>query len=301
MRFLPAALIFLSSSFAMADVPRVAVDILPVHSLVAQVMQGAGTPDLIMTPGASPHGYAMRPSQAAALAEADLVIWIGEGLTPWLHKPIRNLAVQADVLELMEVEGTVVLPFREGALFEDSGHDHIHGDEHESIDPHAWLDPINAGLWMAEIARRLAVQDPENAELYQRNAVAGQAEMTVLLNVIDTLMDPLRGTRFMVYHDAYHYFESRFEVEAAGALSPGDATAPSPARLDHIRTSVRALQIACVFSEPQFNASLVDAITDGTNTRVKVLDPMGANLVPGESLYRTLLLQMAITMSGCVE
>lgn len=303
LRFFPFILIFLSGTFASADVPRVAVDIPPVHSLVARVMQGVGTPDLIVSPGASPHGYAMRPSQAAALAKADVVVWVGEDLTPWLQTPIQNLAEQAKVVELMAIEGTVVLPFREGALFEDDDHDHghDHAEDHGGVDPHAWLDPVNAGLWMAEIAMKIAAQDPENASLYAKNAAAGQAELAALSTRIDSLVMPLRDARFMVFHDAYHYFEARFAVEAAGALLLGDATAPGPARLAELRASIADQRIACVFAEPQFNAGLIDAVVEGTQVKVSVLDPLGIDLDPGPELYPRLLLQLATAMSDCVQ
>ena len=299
MRPLSAVLICLSAHAAMADVPRVSVDILPVHSLVARVMQGAGTPDLILSPGASPHGYAMKPSQAAALARADLVIWIGEDLTPWLPAPIQNLAEKAEVVELLAVEGTIVLPFREGALFDNEGHGHA--DDHEIIDPHAWLDPVNAGLWMAEIANKLAVLDPENASLYSTNAAEGQAELIAVRRQIDSMIAPFRGTRFMVFHDAYHYFEARFGVEAGGALTLGDASAPSPARLAEVRASVAERQVVCVFAEPQFNTKLVEAVIEGTAARIALLDPMGINLDAGPELYGRLLMQMAAAMSGCAK
>lgn len=306
MRPLSAVFLFLSAHAVIADVPRVSADILPVHSLVARVMQGAGTPDLILSPGASPHGYAMKPSQAAALARADLVVWIGEDLTPWMQTPIQNLAGQAEVIELLAVEGTVVLPFREGALFEEGEHDledgeHDHADDHGSIDPHAWLDPVNAGLWMSVIAERLAAQDPENASLYTKNAAEGQAELIAVRNKIDGIIAPFRGTRFMVFHDAYHYFEARFGTEAAGALALGDATAPSPARLAEIKASVAERQVACVFAEPQFNTSLVDAVIEGTDVRIALLDPMGTELDAGPELYGRLLTQMAAAMVGCAR
>ncbi|MEP2027748.1 MAG: zinc ABC transporter substrate-binding protein [Paracoccaceae bacterium] len=299
MRLLSAMLICLSGRFAMADVPQVAVDILPLHSLAARVMQGLGTPDLILPPGASPHGYAMRPSQAAALANADLVVWVGSDLTPWLEMPIRNLATESNTIEVLTLPGTVVLPFREGALFEGEAHDHTHADDHGTLDPHAWLDPVNAGLWMEQIAKNLAAQDPDNASLYVANAADGRAELAALSDQIETIVAPIRGARFMVFHDAYHYFEARFDVEAAGAISLGDAAAPGPGRLAKLRASIADRELNCVFAEPQFDAGLIETVVDGTGTSIKVLDPMGSNLLPGPAQYRELLLQMATAMSEC--
>jgi zinc transport system substrate-binding protein len=113
----------LMAGTAMADVPRVAVDIAPVHSLVARVMQGVGEPSLIVQPGASPHEYSLRPSEAAALQDADIVVWVGEDLTPWMAGAVGTLAAEADVTTLLEVDGVTLLDFREGALFEAHSHD----------------------------------------------------------------------------------------------------------------------------------------------------------------------------------
>lgn len=308
--FVAACLIATAST---AQVPRVAVDIPPVHSLVARVMQGVGTPDLIITPGASPHGYSMRPSQAAALANADLVVWVGPGLTPWLERPLANLAAQADVLGLLEVQGTVLLPFREGAVFAAKDHDHDHGHndnhnhghnhghDHGAIDPHAWLDPDNGAIWMGAIAQALSALDPENAALYAANASAGQAELAELSAKIEVLVTPFKGQPYIVFHDAYHYFEARFGVESLGALALSDASAPTPARLAAIREHVADLQIACVFSEPQFNAGLFNAVVEDTPARIAVLDPVGVDLPLGPDLYGLLLLQIANEMAGCAD
>ncbi len=127
---LPAALIPFA---AHADVPRVMTDIDPIHSLTAQVMGDLGTPDVLLPPGADPHDFALRPSDAAALGDADIVFWVGEGLTPWLAEPLETLAAGAAHISLLEVEGWTKLDIRE-AGHHDHGHedhdDHGHDDEH---------------------------------------------------------------------------------------------------------------------------------------------------------------------------
>ncbi|NKX43963.1 zinc ABC transporter substrate-binding protein [Roseicyclus persicicus] len=321
------ALPIVLSAPALADVPRVAVDIAPVHALVAQVMAGVGTPDLILPPGASPHAYALRPSEAGALQEAELVVWVGEGLTPWLGEAIGTLAGGAARLELMEVEGTLQLAFREGATFE--AHEHAHGDDHAhgaddhdhdhdhdheehdhddhahddhahgAFDPHGWLDPVNAALWLDAIAAELSRIDPDNAAAYAANAAAGREGLAALEAEIAGRLAPLSGG-FIVFHDGYHYFEARFGIEAAGAISLSDASDPGPARVAEIRDLVASQGIACVFAEPQFNRGLVDAVFGGTGVRVGVIDPIGASLTPGPDLYADLLRGMAAAFEDCL-
>ena len=225
-----------AASIASAEVPRVSVDIAPVHSLVAQVMEGAGEPDLILRPGASPHHYAMRPSEAAVLAEADLVIRMGDALTPWLGSAMDRLAGGARQVVLLEAEQTEVMPLREGVEFEHGAHgeehDHAH---HGDTDPHAWLDPANAQRWLFLIADELSALDSENAELYRANAARRADQLEVLKEEIARRMKPVKNAPFLVFHDAYQYFEAAFGIRAAAAISLGDAARPGPARIAALR------------------------------------------------------------------
>ena len=324
----------LTGGAALAEAPRVATDIAPVHSLVARVMDGVGSPELIVQRGASPHEYSLRPSEAAALQEADLVFWISPDLTPWLGDAIETLASNASVTGLLEADGTIQLEFRESALFEahehaESGHeegehedhaeseehegdddhaheeDHVGHDDHEGHDhgehdPHAWLSPQNAATWLNVIAGQLSAADPENAGAYFANAAAGRAEIDTLSADVRALLEPVRGGRFIVFHDAYQYFESAFELFASGAISVSDASDPSPARLAEIRKRIADEGIDCVLAEPQFNAGLVATVLDGTEAKTGVLDPLGSDLESGPALYPQLIRNLASTLAECL-
>jgi zinc transport system substrate-binding protein len=319
---------------ALADVPRVAVDIAPVHSLVARVMEGVGSPDLVIPPGASPHEHSLRPSEAGALQSADVVFWTGEGLTPWMADAIGTLSEGAETVELLEAEGLTRLEFREGAMFEahdhageaehdehdhdeethsDHAHDgHAHEDHadheeaghhdhaHGGYDPHAWLSPENAVIWLGVVADVLSDADPENAALYAENAAAGRAEIGALGTEIAETLAPVRDGRFIVFHDAYQYFETAFDIPASGAISLSDATDPSPARIAEIRAQVKEEGIDCVLAEPQFNPALVATVLDGTEAATGVLDPLGSDLEPGPALYLQLMRNLAATLAECL-
>jgi zinc transport system substrate-binding protein len=345
MRRLLCTTLLFSAGLAHAEVPRVATDIAPVHSLVSMVMQGAGSPDLIIPPGASPHSYAMRPSEARAVAKADLVVWVGPSLAPWLEEPMSSLAQGAERLTLQDVEGIRLLTNRSGVAFEAHDHgdhegqdhaehddhgdheghddhkghdDHADHDDHDhdvheeadaheghnhapgALDPHIWLDPQNAIVWLDAIAASLSAQDPENAELYADNAAQAQAQLVDLQADIQAELTPLRGQKFVVFHDAYHYFEARFDVEASAAISLSDGAAPRAARLAEVRDVVKDTQAACVFTEPQFNAGLVEALQDGTALKSASLDPIGAALEPGVDMYPALLRDLAAAFSSCL-
>lgn len=297
---------------ALADVPRVAVDVAPVHSLVARVMQGVGDPLLIVAPGGSPHEYSLRPSEAAALQAADVVFWVSADLTPWLDGAIGTLADDATVIELLVSDGTTVLSFREGALFEahehdtdhddhDTDHDHDHDDHAQGApDPHAWLSPDNGAVWLNNIAAALSVADPDNAATYFANAAAGRAELDALREEVNAILDPVRGRNFIVFHDAYQYFEDAFDFPASGAISLSDATSPSPARIAEIQARVAEQGVTCVLSEPQFNPGIVASVMDGSVAQSGVLDPLGSDLEPGPALYSQVLRNLATVLADCL-
>lgn len=287
----------LSTQAALAEAPKVAAGSAPVHSLVARVMQGVAAPSLLMTPGASPHDYSLRPSQAAALQEAEIVVWTGPELTPWLGRAMDSLADDALVLTLLDAPGTVVLEMREDPRFESHDEDH---EEHGARDPHAWLMPQNAVTWLDAIADTLAEADPANAELYRANAAAGGAEIAEMEAEIAQRLAPVRGGGFIVFHDAYQYFEVAFDMPAAGAISVSDASDPGPARLAAIRERVAEAGVACVLSEPQFNRSLVDTVLDDTAARTAVIDPLGSGLEPGPALYPRMMRDLAEALAGCL-
>jgi zinc transport system substrate-binding protein len=310
---------------ALAEVPRVAVDIAPVHSLVARIMDGVGTPDLIVQSGASPHEYSLRPSEAEALQEADLVFLVSPDLTPWLGDAIKTLATSASVTELLEADGTMELKIREGAMFEvhEHGEDEHAGEEHAdhaegehkehgeeeagheghdqgTHDPHAWLSPQNAATWLNVIAGQLSAADPENAGAYFANATVGRVELDALTADINDVLEPVREGKFIVFHDAYQYFESAFEFPASGAISISDASDPSPARIAEIRARIADEGIDCVLAEPQFNAGLVATVLDGTEAKTGILDPLGSDLEPGPALYPQLMRNLASTLAECL-
>ena len=348
---------------AHAAAPKVAVDIAPLHSLVSQVMDGVDKPNLLIPAEASPHSHTLRPSEAKALADADVVFWIGEGLTPWLEKAMDNLADSAEKVEMLEVEGTTTYAFREGATFEGhdhgdheeeghhddhddhkghdhdehhddhddhkghdhdkhhddhddhKGHDHDehhndhddhkghdHGDhhDHEGNDPHAWLDPANAKVWLSSIAATLSKKDPDNASKYKANAAKASAAMDALIASTEKKIDALGQPKFIVFHDAYQYFENRFGISAAGSISLSDAEDPSPARIKEIQQTVKKLKINCVFTEPQYDPGLVKNVFEGTDvSTIGVMDPLGANLSEGKGHYTALIEGMVKSVSEC--
>jgi zinc transport system substrate-binding protein len=301
-----ATIVALALPGAAAAAPVVATDIAPVHSIAARVMQGIGEPGLIVPPGASPHGYALRPSEARLLQDAALVVWVGPDLTPWLADPIDALAPDATLVTLQDAPGMTLLPIRAGGLFEADEHEEEHAEAgHEAEhagghDGHLWLDPDNAAAAARAIAAALAVADPANAGAYAANAEGFAAETAAQAGAIAARLEPLRGKPFIVFHDAYQYFEHAFDFPAAGSIALQDGVTPGTARVAGIRDRVRGESIVCAFSEPEFEPKLIATVIEGTAARTGVLDGIGAALPPGPGLYPALLDGIADGLAACL-
>ena len=295
---LRALLIFLLFPVAAVAGPlRVVSDIPPVHSLVAKVMEGVGTSELLVPPGSSPHGFALRPSQARSLQAADVVVWIGPALTPWLDRAVHTLGSKTRIVTLLNVEGTHLLEFEDDGHGHDHGHNHDHGGA--TVDPHAWLDPANARVWLSAIANVLSEADPDNAALYRSNAETAGNAIIGKSEQVKNRIAAARETPVIFYHDAYRYFELAFGVRTLTVLAGGDAAAPGAARLSAVRDLLAAHPGTCIFLEPQIPSRAVEAIASGQQVKSAVLDPLGAGLQPGKELYDQVLLGIAAAIDEC--
>ncbi|MEP2978057.1 MAG: zinc ABC transporter substrate-binding protein [Lentilitoribacter sp.] len=386
---------------AQADV-NVVASIKPVHSLVAAVMEGVGEPELIIEGAGSPHTYALKPSQARVLENADVVFWFGHELEAFLEKPLEAIAGDAKSVELIDAHDLIKLEFREGGAFEkhdhddhdgeeshddhddhkhdehadekkhddhdhdehkhdehaekkhddhdhdehkhdehdhddhkdDDKHDHDkhdhdehkheeHADEkkhddhaheehaegehdhdehdHGAFDAHVWLDPLNAKAIVHEIEETLAEVDPENAEKYEANAEALMAKIDALITEVSADLEPVKDKGFVVFHDAYQYFETRFGMSAVGSITVSPEVLPGAERISELHAKIKELNAVCVFSEPQFESKLVQTVTEGTNAKSGVLDPLGTGIDNGPELYFTLIKNMATSFKTCLS
>ena len=314
--FLATTLLSASTTLAKADV-KVVASIKPVHSLVAAVMQDVGAPDLIVEGAASPHTYSLKPSQARKLQDADLVFWIGHELEAFLEKPIDGIATGATAVSLLDSHGLTRITFREGGAFDDHGHDHHdhghdekhddHGHDekhddhgHDGFDPHVWLDPANAKVLVHEIEEALSEADPDNAAAYAANADKVMGKLDSLVAEIDAELQPVKGRGYIVFHDAYQYFETRFGMTAVGSITVSPEVLPGAERVAELQEKVRHLNATCVFSEPQFEPKLVATVTENTDAGTGVLDPLGASVTDGPDLYFTLIRGMARSLKDCL-
>ena len=325
---------------------KVVASIKPIHSLASYLMDGVGTPDLIVDGYASPHGFALKPSHAKMLQEADIVFWVGEDLENFLEKPLGSIAKKAEKIELLQIKGLEILKFRERNIFDghddhghkdddhakkeddhdDHGHDDEHKDEHKEdghdehghedehkedghdehgheghahgeFDPHIWLDPLNAKVILKEMAEHLIENDEKNASTYKKNLKKGLKDLDKLVKNVKS--DLNKDFKSIVFHDAYQYFESRFGVNVLGAFTVNTDVLPGAEQLAEIREIIEHDKVTCVFSEPQFNPDIINAVAKDMNISTGILDPLGATLDPGKDLYFDLIKNMSKSFKGC--
>ena len=305
---------------ALATQPQIVTSIKPVHSLVAGVMQGVGEPLLLVSGGASPHDYSLKPSEARAIDQAQVVFWIGPELESFLIRPLDNVKDKIRVVALLDAPGMTVLPLREGGAWEPHGHEHGHdehghetpedGDDHEhehehvhqaDHDPHVWLDPVNAIAMVRRIMTVLGEVDVAHRADYQRNGAALIERLDRLNQRLATELAPVRQQPYLVFHDAYQYFEQRYDLDAIGSVTMSAERRPGAKRVADIQARIRDLQVRCVFSEPQFQPALVETIIAGSAARRGVLDPLGAELPPGPDAYFQLLQGLATSLHACLS
>ena len=317
---------------------KVVTSIKPIHSLASYLMDGVGKPDLIVDGYASPHGFSMKPSHAKMLQNADLIFWVGEDLENFLEKPLGSIAKKAEKIELMDIKGLNILKFRERNIFDDheghddhdehakkkkdghddhddhdghakkkkdghddhddhDGHDDHEGHAHGEFDPHIWLDPINAKVILKEMTEHLIENDSKNASTYKSNLDKALKDIDKL--TIDVMTELNNSVSSIVFHDAYQYFEKRFNVNILGAFTVNTDVMPGAEQLAEIREIIEHDKVSCVFSEPQFNPDIIKAVAKDMNIKTGVVDPLGATLNPGKDLYFKLIRNMSSSFKGC--
>ena len=307
------------STISKADL-KVVTSIKPIHSLASYIMDGVGSPGLIVDGYNSPHSFQLKPSHAKMLEQADIIFWIGEDLENFLEKPLATIAKKAEKIELLEIKGIKKLKFRERNIFEEhEGHDD-HGDDakkeehddhghdakkeehddhddhgHGEYDPHIWLDPINAKIILNEITEHLIENDSKNTSTYNSNLTKALAKIDKL--IIDVITETNTDLSYVVFHDAYQYYENRFNVNILGAMTVNPDVMPGAEQIHEIHEVIEHDNVSCILSEPQFNPDIIKSIAKDTSVKTGVLDPLGANLKSGKDLYFDLIRNMSASFN----
>jgi len=296
--------LWLGQAAQAGDSIRVVVSIKPLHSLASALMRGAAEPQLLIKGRASPHHFSLKPSHLRLMNQADIVLWLGDSVESSLSKVIGQLPASVQSLSLLQESSLIRLPMREGGVWQ---HDHDHHDETKgliegrSVDPHLWLDPLNAERIAQVLARALIAHDPTNEARYSANLERLSKQLRQLDLEIKGRLKAVQKVPYLVYHDAYHYFEKRYLLSATGAFVLDLSHRPGAKRLSVLRKKIVSNSIHCAFLEPQYDARLLNSVVSDLPIQVSVLDPLGADLPAGEELYFQLMRRLATQLESCLE
>ena len=329
---------FYSNSALKAEI-KVVTTIQPLHSLVANVMDGSGDLGLILEGSASPHNFSLKPSHARMLEKADVIFWFGEDLESFLEKSLKTISTKAKIISFMKLNEIPKLKFREKNIFKHDDHDDHkgehkdghddhkdehkdghddhkdehkdghddHKDEHGHKDAHGHAHgEFDVHLWLDPINAKLMVNEiahvlseSDPSNAKKYNENADKTSLKIDRMVLEINKSINKKARFITFHDAYQYFEKRFKVPSMGAVTVNTDVQPGAKQISEIRKHVKEENIKCIFSEPQFNPKIINVIAESTNIKTGVFDPLGSTFKPGKSLYFSLIKDLSKNLSGC--
>lgn len=291
---------------------KVVASILPIHSLVANVAEHHVDLTLLIPASTSPHNYHLKPSNAKTLSQADVIVWLGPEIENFLTASIKTLAPKATTLQLTSIPGIQKLSNRAGGLFteakthpkdEHEHHDdeHAHHHDHGSFDPHIWLSPDNAIVITKALVKHFSALRPEHQSQFEKNGKKVLEQIAELRASLNKMLAPVNQKPYIVFHDAYQYFESAFKLNAKGALLTHPEKLQSAQRIKRIQTLLKQHNIVCLFSEPQFKPAMVQRLIENTSVKTAQLDPIGATLTPGPDAYIQLMKQLGKQFVNCLQ
>ena len=294
-------LTFFSCCNAFASKPLIVASINPLHSIVTSIVGNTGNVSLLIESNTSPHNFALKPSHAKLLNNAEIFFYIDDQLESALKKTIKSLPKTVKVKKVSQFKNLKLLPVRENLNWEEDGHGHNHDHDHGSYDIHFWLDTQNAIEIAKGVTQELSKLYPENINTYKKNAKKLITKIKTKDNSIKLKLKEVKNKPYIVFHDAYQYFEKAYNLNAIGSILLNPEQPPSPKRIIKIRSKIKTLNAYCVFKEPQFKAQIVNTVIENTNAKVGTLDPLGSNIVSGPDMYIALLDDLANNIRICLK
>ena len=305
---------------AQAEV-KVLTSIKPLQLIAAAIQDGAGQPAVLLPPGASPHHYALRPSDLRQVREANLVYWIGPDLETFLPAVLKER--QGPSLAIQALPGLHLRRFgaeHADAHADDHGDEHEHEHEHEhgdeqggepeyahdhdhrpgSLDAHLWLSPANARVIATRLAADLSQADPANAQRYAANLKTFESALAAKDQSLRTQLAPLAGKPYFVFHEAFDYFEEAYGLSHRGVFALGADVQPGARHVAAMREELKAAGPTCVFTEPPLQPKIATTLSSGLPVTLVELDPLGAGIPVGAQGYAQLLQTVADTLGGCL-
>jgi len=319
---------FLSFKLFASETTGIITTIQPITSLVSAVIGNTGKTISLIPTEISPHEYKLKPSDIKKLQNGNIIFYVSDHLETSITKVFENLPKNIKSINLMEDAGIKHLAIRDNEAWEGHDHHHGHGDHHDhdkkakehddhehekhakkhnddenhekEDDVHIWLSPDNAVKIIKKVNKELSLYFPENAVTYNKNTNQMIKKINQLEVELKNELSGIKDKPYVVFHDAYQYFETSFGLNAVGSVALEGDIASSPKQISFIKDKIFKLKASCVFKEPQFNSKLVKIVVEGTNAQIGTLDPLGINVKSGENFYLQLLKNMAKSLKDCL-
>jgi len=319
---------FLSFKLFASETTGIITTIQPITSLVSAVIGNTGKTISLIPTEISPHEYKLKPSDIKKLQNGNIIFYVSDHLETSITKVFENLPKNIKSINLMEDAGIKHLAIRDNEAWERHDHRHGHGDHHDhdkkakehddhedekhakkhddhdnhekEDDVHIWLSPDNAVKIIKKVNKELSLYFPENAKTYNKNTNQMIKKINELEVELKNELSGIKDKPYIVFHDAYQYFETSFDLNAVGSIALDGDIASSPKQISFIKDKIVKFKASCVFQEPQFDSKLVKIVAEGTNAQIGTLDPLGLNIKSGENFYLQLLKNMAKSLKDCL-
>ena len=290
--------------------PVIATSIKPVSMVVAAIAGDKADIQQIVSSIASPHDFAMRPSDLKKITDADTVVWVGEALEKFLEKPLENAGKESNAIEWLALEGMQLHNFAEEHHHEEheghehheehDDHEHHEGHDHSGIDPHVWLSPDNALVLAKAVTNRLVSLDAANAEYYRDNLASFEKGLSAKDAEIRNALNKVNKVPYIVFHDGYSYFEQHYGLQNVGEITVSPERKPGAKKVAEIRHEIEENKVQCVFSEPQFSPAIVKTLLEGSDVKTAPLDPLGSQVKMGTNAYFSFLDSLSGQFLSCL-
>ncbi len=292
------ASLFVISS-AQAEV-RVLTSIKPLQLIAAAVQDGIAVPEVLLPPGASPHNYALRPSDVRKVQSVDLLYWIGPDMESFLPRVLKGRTLPA--LAVQDLPGLKLRHFAEdNHSHAEEADEHDHDHRPGSLDAHLWLSPVNARIIADRMALDLSAADPANAARYQSNAKAFDQRLDALDARLKARLAPISGKPYFVFHEAFDYFEDAYGLKHAGVFSVAAEVQPGAQHVAAMRARLQQVGKTCVFSEPPLRPRLAETLVAGLPVKLAELDALGGYTPATAQGYEQVLEKLGNDLAGCLE
>lgn len=294
----------------------VTVSIPPLAGIIAPLLGEDDQIKVLLKTGVSPHGFQLRPSHLRTIQNSDLVVSVGSAVDYWADKPVESMAKQH--VRMMDVAGVKMLPLRAAGLWAQKGKEgegHSHGehshqvrDVHQTADGHIWLSVANARALVRAVSHQLQALNPGQAKAVEKRTEAWLARIAETDEEVNQRLTPVKSHAYLVLHDAFQYFERRYQLNGVGAIRLNPDLPTSLKRIHQLRERIKTGKVVCVFKEPQFSAKRLQSVISGLSVKVGILDPMGQFIGQKERhsskpyvLYDEFLRQMATSFVSCLS